>query len=204
MSSAVRLTCAAALLHMTGCSWFEADEGDARRDAAAGPGGRLEVPALAPGDQFGSAVAAWPDLLLIGAPGDDREGSEAGAVHVFTQAGSGWSEAGVLVGEGARAGDRFGASLALVGDELAVGAPGRDEDGGVSGAVFLYYRDGASWRPVASLRAPDGAAGARFGASVAFLDADRLAVGASGQDGESGGGATYLFQREGDGWVPLP
>ncbi len=209
MSRASRLGCSAALLCMAaaGCSWFEVDEDrDAERSDAAPPAasGRLAVPDLGAGDQFGTAVAASPDLIAVGAPGDDREGSEAGAVHVFVPAGAGWDEQGVLVGPDARTGDHFGSSLALAGDLLAVGAPGRDLDGSWAGAVYVYRRDADAWTPVATLVAPDATAGARFGTSVAFLDPDRLTVGASGHDGDqSGAGAAYLFQREGDTWSAL-
>jgi hypothetical protein len=187
-----------------GCSWFEVEE-EPRSDAAPpSVTGRLAVPALAAGDQFGAAVAAGPELIAVGAPGDDREGSEAGAVHVFASDATGWSEESILVGDDGRTGDRFGSALALRGELLAVGAPGRDEDGSWAGAVYLYQRDGPGWREVASLFAPDAASGSRFGTSVAFLDDERLAVGASGHDGdESGAGATYVFQRQGDAWEPL-
>jgi hypothetical protein len=188
-----------------GCSWFEVDEKDERADAAPpATVGRLEVPALAAGDRFGSAVAGAPDLIAVGAPGDDRQGTAAGAVHLFSPSGESWSEEAVLVDEEGRPGDSFGAALAVNGDLLAVGAPGRDEDGSWAGAVYVYVRDGPAWRRVATLFAPDAATGSRFGTSVAFVGADLLAVGASGHDGdESGAGATYMFQRQGDAWQPL-
>jgi tetratricopeptide (TPR) repeat protein len=45
--------------------------------------------------------------------------------------------------------DHFAASLALDGDTLAVGAPGR-EDG--EGAVYLWRREGGQWRPAGELK----------------------------------------------------
>lgn len=191
-------------LLVAGCSWFEVDEPEESDAAPAASVGRLGVGDLGAGDAFGSAVAAAPDLLAVGAPGDDREGSEAGAVHLFRADGDGWSEDGFLVGTGARTGDRFGSALALSGDLLAVGAPGRDEDGSGSGAVYLFRRSGDAWQEETVLFAPDGSTGARFGTSLAFVDADRIAIGASGHDGDqSGAGAAYLFERDGDAWVPL-
>ncbi|HKE17074.1 MAG TPA: FG-GAP repeat protein [Kofleriaceae bacterium] len=200
---------AALLCAPAACSWFEVAE-----DASGEPGdaappatvGRLAVPALGAGDQFGTAVAASPQLIAVGAPGDDREGSEAGAVHLFAADAGGFAEDGVLVAPDARPGDHFGAALALAGGLLAIGAPGRDDDGTSAGAVYVYQQGEGGWHEVATLRAPDAAAGARFGTSVAFVDADRLAIGASGHNGdEAGAGAAYLFRREGegDGWAPL-
>jgi len=201
------LLCALALLAtlVGGCRWFEVDEDGGPADAGPpGASGRLVVPALGPGDEFGAAVAGSPDVLAIGAPGDDREGSQAGAVHIFRPGDGAWSEESVVTGDDARTGDRFGTSVALAGDLLAVGAPGRDGDGSWSGAVFLLRADGAAWQAVATLGAPDGAVGDRFGASVAFLDPDHLAIGASGHDADQpGGGATYLFERQGDMWMAV-
>lgn len=203
------------LAPLAACSWFEVDEAD--RPADAGPAaasGRLVVPALGPGDELGAAVAAGPDLLAIGAPGDDRQGSQAGAVHVLVQGAGGWSEESVIVAAEGLTGDRFGTAVALSGDTLAVGAPGRDapESGetprrGQAGAVFVLRRDGDGWREAAALWAPDGAVGDQFGASIAFLGADRLAIGAPGHDADQpGGGATYVFERQpGDDetWQPV-
>ncbi len=44
--------------------------------------------------------------------------------------------------------ENFGASLALDGDTIAVGAPGR-EDG--EGAVYLWQRKGGPWQPAGEL-----------------------------------------------------
>lgn len=203
------------LAPLAGCGWFEVDQDD--RPADAGPAaasGRLEVPALVPGDELGAAVAAGPGLLAIGAPGDDRQGSQAGAVHILVQAGGAWSEQSVVVASEGVTGDRFGAALALSGDTLAVGAPGRDapETGdqprrGQAGAVLVFRREGDGWREAATLTAPDAAVGDRFGASIAFVDADHLAVGAPGHDADQpGAGATYVFERQPDDdetWQPV-
>jgi len=70
-------------------------------------------------DNFGFAVALVGDYVVIGAPHDDTNGPSAGAVYVFH------AESGLLLetflGE---AGDRFGFSLAAMGDDkIIVGAP---------------------------------------------------------------------------------
>src|SRR5262245_3272735 len=79
------------------CGWFEVEEPAGGSDAAPAGAWRIQVAALAAGDQFGASVAASPDRIAVGAPGDDRQGSESGAVHFFSPAGGGgWSEEGVL------------------------------------------------------------------------------------------------------------
>ena len=76
--------------------------------AAAAPGQCLEDAKLlafdgAPGDQFGSSVAVSADgqTVLIGAPGNDAEASNAGAAYVFTRSGPGWQLQAKLVAEDA-------------------------------------------------------------------------------------------------------
>lgn len=46
--------------------------------------------ALAPGDRFGAAVDFVDGQLVVGAPGDDRDGDGAGAVYFFDRSGDDW------------------------------------------------------------------------------------------------------------------
>ena len=98
--------------------------------------------------------------------------------------------------------DRFGASLALWGDTLAVGAPQEDNaatgvhgpGGGNqgdnsapdSGAVYVFRRAGAAWVQEAYIKASNAEAGDNFGNAVA-LWGDTLAIAADQEDsGEVG------------------
>ena len=91
--------------------------------------------------------------------------------------------------------DRFGSSVALSGDALAVGAPGEDSvatgiDGDQSdnsaddsGAVYVFTRDGAGiWSQHAYIKASNTDAGDRFGNFVALSSGNTLAVGAYYED----------------------
>ncbi len=103
-----------------------------RREA---DGGWTPAPALRPGvggdsgdragsrvTAYGSALAATPDHLVVGAP---RARDLRGAVHVYRrdQAG-GWSLLSRLSPEALRPGDGFGAAVALGHGRIVVGAPG--------------------------------------------------------------------------------
>ncbi|MCC6488524.1 MAG: FG-GAP repeat protein [Candidatus Hydrogenedentes bacterium] len=114
-------------------------------------------------DQFGFSVAPTGDLdadgvadLAVGTPGDDDGGSARGAVYVLFMNADGTvhgfqkvsSLEGGLVGP-LRAGDRFGVSLAGLGDldadgmpELAVGANQDDDGGSGRGAVWVLGLEG--------------------------------------------------------------
>ncbi|HEX3926597.1 MAG TPA: choice-of-anchor B family protein [Gemmatimonadales bacterium] len=123
------------------------------------------------GIQFGSAVAVAGDLALVGAP----MASGGGTVFVFRQSADGsWAAAGTLAGLSAADSDRFGTAVAIDGDRVAVGAPGRLGKGG----VFVFHRaqDGV-WsqetEQVAPRTAPENS---QLGAAVA-VKGDRVIAG---------------------------
>jgi hypothetical protein len=118
--------------------------------------------------------------------------------------------------------DVFGASVAIAGDLLVVGAPREDSaavgvngdqaDDGVeqSGAAYVSQRAGSVWQRVAYLKASNPGAGDLFGETVA-ISGDLIAIGAPGEDGAATGvggaddsaeqsGAVYVFRRTGTSW----
>jgi hypothetical protein len=90
-------------------------------------------------------------------------------------------------------GDYFGWRVALSGSTAVVGAPGS----GGTGVVYVFVRAGSTWSEQARLTASDGAAGDRFGGSVA-ISGDTVVVGAACKDSHRG--AAYVFVRSGTTW----
>ncbi|MEM1348081.1 MAG: hypothetical protein AAGI01_05940, partial [Myxococcota bacterium] len=103
--------------------------------------------------------------------------------------------------------DRFGSSVAIDGDLLAVGAPlegsigagvnGDQNDNSAfgAGAVFVFERDTEDeWKQIAYIKSPEPLRGARFGQAIA-LEARRLVVGAPDFDG----GRVYIFEQNDSG-----
>jgi len=165
-----------------------ATDGERLAVGAPGPGGTGEVPGEVPADPH-AAIGARPGL--------------PGRVHVYERSPGAWPERQVVVPADSRAGDRFGQALALAGDTLAVGAPGRD-------GVYTFARDPQPqrWRQEALLEAAGSRAGDQLGTAVA-LAGDHLAAGAPFADrGGGNAGAVYVAaRREDGGWgalVPLP
>jgi len=125
---------------------------------------------------------------------------------------------------GSGAGDRFGHSVTISGDNIAVGATyessnaigtGGDDTNDLAfraGAVYVFGRNGSSWLRTAYLKASNTEASDEFGFSVS-MDGGILLVGAFGEDsaaldidglqtnGAAESGAAYLFTKYGSTWV---
>lgn len=99
--------------------------------------------------------------------------------------------------------DQLGASVAVSGDTVLVGA-NRDDVGANAdqGSVYVFVRVGSEWRYQAKLTASDGGAGDFFGHSVA-LSGDTALVGAPLDDtgAQIDHGSAYVFVRSGGIWT---
>lgn len=165
---------------------------------------------------FGTSVALDNGLLAVGASGDSTQGSQRGAVHLFSTAGTDFSG---LVFErklvsGSNVGttltltdaDFFGTDVALDGDRLVVTAQWDDTGGLNRGAAYLFNGVGTDFSTLnlaGTLASGSSILGSgpftladldSFGNAVA-LSGDLLAVGASADN--AGVGAVYLFDGVG-------
>jgi hypothetical protein len=190
--------------------------------------------------RFGQSVALDGDTLAVGASDNscatgvngnqtDRNCPGAGAVYVFTRTGGMWSQQAYLKASNTESGDRFGVSISLSGDTLAVGAPdefscaagvnGNQEDNGCTGAgaVYVFTRSGSTWSQQAYVKASNMNAHDGFGWSVS-VSGNTLVVGAPNEqscgtgingnqldngcgDQGNGAGAAYIFTRSENVWT---
>ncbi len=144
-------------------------------------------------DGFGYALAGDDGMIAIGAPGT---GEGSGAVHVFKKNAAGdWAGSVLQPGGSDAARSFFGAGVALLGDELYVGAPGYDRVGAVLG--YTHKEDGI-WEQDRRLDVFElyGRQGG-FGRQVALSGKTLVASNTAGQ--------VYAFQRDkaGDGWSAM-
>ena len=145
------------------------------------------------GDNFGWSLMLDGSTLAVGAPQRD----ESGAAYVFTKSRTSWTEADVLTGVGADAGDRFGDSVALSGNYLAM-SRGAQTDNDHAGSVQVFQKPNTGWGssivPHVLLASENGAANDNYGSSMA-LDGNTLVVGASGISGSKGAAYALLAIR---------
>jgi hypothetical protein len=141
-------------------------------------------------DQFGSSVAISGDTAIVGAHGDDDNGSDSGSAYLF-DATTGAQIIKLLPNNGGTL-DGFGYSVAISGNTAIVGSPYDGDNGSESGSADLF--DIATGAQLAKLLPSDGASDDNFGQSVAISGSTALA-GATGDD-ENGfsSGSAYLFE----------
>ncbi len=153
------------------------------------------------GHRFGYAAAIDDDTLAIGAYQDKDLGFRAGAVYIFTRAGDSWTEVAKLKASDGAEGDEFGASVAVQGDTLLVGAPRHDALGQDSGAAYVFQRSGDTWAQATKIVPRTIGASDLFGHAVS-LSGDTAVVGAPQDDTRfSNAGMAYVFQRTASGWI---
>lgn len=163
----------------------------------------LSPSGAAAGHAFGWSVGIVDDTIAIGAPDElTPSGHGVGSVHVLERQGAGsnaWQEGTELLLPAGSKADSFGISVAIDGDRILAGAPGRVVGSINSGAAYVFERNSGganNWGPVAELVAADGDYGDEFGRSVALED-DWAVIGAP-VDFELGtyAGAAYVFERD--------
>ena len=175
----------------------------------------------AAGDNFGRSVSGAGDVdgdgyddVVVGARGDDDNGTTSGSAYVYYGTSTGistGSEDKLLAGDGATK-DIFGWSVSGAGDidadgydDLVVGAYGDDDGGGNSGSAYVYYGTSTGIAAATAFQdklvASDAASTDYFGWSVSGAGDvngdgyDDLVVGAYGADasGETDSGAAYVY-----------
>ena len=108
----------------------------------------------AEGDEFGRSVAISGNLAIVGAVGDDDNGSSSGSAYLFDVT-TGTELAKFIAGDGAAI-DLFGQSVSVAGNRAVVGARLDDDKGISSGSAYLFS---TVPEPSALLLATCGAAG---------------------------------------------
>ncbi len=157
-------------------------------------------------DELGISVAVSGGTVVVGAAHRTiGPNTQQGAVHVFTEPASGWSnntQAAELTAADGRAFDELGYSVAISGGTLVAGSPVRTVGANhAQGTVYVFTEPASGWgnnTQTAELTATDGAANDELGWSVAASGGTIVA----GVDGHNNfQGAAYVFEESPAGWA---
>ena len=101
-------------------------------------------------DEYGHDTALSQDgtRMIVGAPGDDSAGNDAGLAQIFDWDGTNWNQIGGDLTFG-NAGDRFGHAVDITrdGQTVVIGAPNANSS---DGAAATYTWDGGAWTRTAA------------------------------------------------------
>ena len=164
--------------------------------------------------RFGSAVAIDGETLVVSAPDEDvpntagedepsNAAADVGAVYVYARVGTTWTLRATIKcpgdnGDPCDPGTRFGHSVDVHDDVIAVSAPGANSG---LGAVLVFRGSGSSWLLEQQINGT-GSVSDSFGFDVAVRD-DVLAVGAP-NEGSADSGVVHTYSRGvGGTWSPL-
>ena len=155
----------------------------------------IQSPVLDGSDWFGTSVSLVGNTLAVGAPAGLITGINN--VYIYTRSATVWSLQATLTP--ALPNDKFGFSVSLYGNTLAVGSYFYDSITPAltnSGTVYIYTGSGASWTLQQQIQSTTPIANESFGYSVSLYN-DRLAIGSLGTLGTMG---VYIFTRIGGSW----
>jgi len=188
------------------------------------------------GDLFGVSVAIHGDVLVVGAPDEDGSATgvggvvddtaaNAGAAYIYERTGTIWDAGTYVKSANIDAGDRFGHSVAVYGDHIAVGTyveasstegvnNAYDNSSWGSGAAYVF-RNNSGWSQTAFIKASTNGGNDFFGRNVRLGDGI-LVVSAPAEDSNAttidgseadnsnaSSGAVYVFHGSGAAWTQV-
>lgn len=158
-------------------------------------------------DEFAYSIAVQGNHLLVGTPREWTSGLK-GKAYLFENQGS-WTQ-GVLpfvelVASNGAYGDRFGHSVALLGNDILVGAPAFDGSAQNSGLVY-QFSEGSGWisSTETTILVPPTASGVnarRFGDEVHIFP-NGVCIGVPNENNTLGG--IYVYTKTGNQWNTSP
>jgi hypothetical protein len=153
-------------------------------------------------DSFGFSVAISGDTIVVGALGDCGGGLLAGAAYVYVRTGTSWTLQQKLIASDATAFAVLGMSVAISGDTIVAGAYGDASAGYMTGAAYVFQRQGTTWTEKQKLTASDAAPDNGFGQYVA-ISRNTIAIGAPSNSSDQAhySGAVYVFINDGSVWT---
>jgi hypothetical protein len=160
-------------------------------------------------ENFGCSVGMSGDNVVIGAWGDNDNGTNSGSSYVFTKPITGWinmTQTAKIKPSDGYIYHRFGNSVSISGDNIVVGSIYDDDNGSNSGSVYVYTKPLSGWANMtqsAKIKPSDGATDDNFGNSLS-ISGDNIIIGAMNDDDNGlSSGSAYVFVKPISGWTNM-
>jgi hypothetical protein len=168
---------------------------------------------------FGQHMALYRDTLVVGDPWAFKNEEGEGAVYIYGRKNGAWSMEKILYpSERLIPYQRYGTSVSIYGDSIAVGAPACTETAPYQfypGKIYIFTRKAdqntASWIQEAILTSGDAECEG-FGSRVALFENDLVAgspddnpsvITVQGKKDRTVTGSAYVFQRTNGNWQKI-
>ncbi len=148
-------------------------------------------------DKFGVSVSLLGNRALIGARGDNDNGSNSGAAYIYELINGVWTQRTKLKAMDSVSQSYFGHSVSLANDRALIGAYNN-----ATGSAYIFdFLTEDIWLETKKIIPADGINGGLFGYSVS-LSGDRALIGAY-RDNDNGtdSGSAYIYELILDNWV---
>ena len=148
-------------------------------------------------DWFGQSVGISENYAIIGAWGNNDNGSLSGAAYIFYNNSGNWQQQIKLLPADAISSHYFGQSVSISGDFAIVGASGDGDLGVRTGAAYIYNNNSGIWIFHSKVYATEFTEESYFGHPVC-INGSKVIIGAQGEGGYSG--ASYIFKYNLNAW----
>lgn len=147
------------------------------------------------GDNFGSSVDIFENIIVVGAPYKNISGDPfRGRVYVFRRIGHVWNQEIGLAASDGEPNDQFGKSVAIHNNILAIGAPHRDHSNfGDAGSIYVYYNNNGSWESRGIVNCWQPGENFTFGSQLDFWNNTLVSACVFAKSGGTTTGALYTF-----------
>ncbi|MGB7862427.1 MAG: hypothetical protein WCF74_03450 [Candidatus Sulfotelmatobacter sp.] len=157
------------------------------------------------GGELGATVAISGSVIVLGAPDTYGGFGTSGTAYLYVEPSGGWTSMQPTADLLVTGYEEYGASVAISGDTVVVGAPLNILLSGFPGAAFVFVKPPGGWAtmaPTATLTDSNGSDA--FGTTVA-IDGDTIVVGAPGSNigSNTEQGAAYVFVKPSGGWTNM-
>lgn len=163
--------------------------------------GEIESPDGASQDYFGFSLDFNGTHLVVGAPFNDENGLNAGAVYIYEFDGTTFNFVKKNMAGSGAAGDEYGRSVSIGDTTIIVGSPQDDDLATNAGAAYVYRWDNNNWTELQKVTSSFVEFGNEFFGYSVDLHNDRFIVGATlDDDAATDAGTAFVYTFDGSLW----